>query len=224
MANSVVIPYIKNKSIPIDILLVSSKDRDHSGGIYDVLEKLKINNILVNHTIKEKYKHIQKPCLEGQKWIWDNVEFEILSPNKNEIKKWKKRNNISCVLQVKSKYGSVLLPADVERKAEKKLINTFGSSLKSTILVSPHHGSKTSSSYDFISLINPKYIAISSGFLNRYHHPHNKTIAVYKSINKNIQIYNTSKNGAIEFYIAKKGVLVKTYSEKNKIFYIDDQR
>jgi competence protein ComEC len=86
-------------------------------------------------------------------------------------------NSVSCVLKISSMNGnkqqhSVLLTGDIESDQELNLVNEYGQMLQSTILLSPHHGSKTSSSIEFLNEVNPEHIVIQNGYRNRYGHPH----------------------------------------------------
>ncbi|WP_051131878.1 ComEC/Rec2 family competence protein [Legionella tunisiensis] len=88
-----------------------------------------------------------------------------------------------------------MLAGDIEKAGEDNLLNTYGEQLRSTVLVVPHHGSKTSSSAAFIKQVAPQYAVISAGFDNRYHFPHQQTI---NTLQKNkVKIYNTAECGMV---------------------------
>jgi competence protein ComEC len=142
------------------------------------------------------------------------VLFEILNPSKNTDFKG---NNASCVLKVSTKKHSVLLTGDIEKKAEKYLIKNHKDKLSSNVLLSPHHGSKTSSTMDFIRAVSPKTVVISSGFKNRFNHPAKIVTERYRA--NNLNIINTNCAGQIDIEL-KDEVLILQYRKKHQRFYM----
>ena len=132
-----VIPYLRLQGIMnIDTMVVSHGDADHIGGAASILKALSVKNILTS--VPQKfYPRVAQTCVAGQNWQWDGISFQILSPLKDAQLDG---NNASCVLKITRREKSILLTGDIEREAEDLLINQYGTSLKSTILVAPHHG------------------------------------------------------------------------------------
>lgn len=194
---AVVTPFLRQKGIKqIDMLILSHKDNDHRGGFESILSEFKINRVLSSYGEKGSVK-----CLSGQKWIWDGVVFEMLNPDENLS--YKKRNNGSCVLRVSAGNESILLSADIEKRTEKLLVKSHSEQLKSTYLVAPHHGSKTSSSQVFLRVVDPEYILIPVGFRNRYRMPHSTVMERYKELE--IPILETQNSGAISVKLGSDG-------------------
>ncbi|MCW8901106.1 MAG: DNA internalization-related competence protein ComEC/Rec2 [Gammaproteobacteria bacterium] len=186
---AVVIPFVRQKNIKkLDVLVLSHKDNDHRGGLESIQQDIEIGQILSSFSLKGS-----RACEQGQRWIWDDVLFEMLNPD-NTVSN-KKRNNHSCVLRITAGEESLLLSADIEKQAEKRLVQTHYEQLKSTFLAAPHHGSKTSSSQAFLDAVKPEYIFIPVGFRNRYHMPHAAVLQRYKDMN--IQLFESYKSGAI---------------------------
>ena len=98
---------------------------------------------------------------------------------------------------IKVSFGSIsfLLPGDIEVNAERELSAIHGEKLKSMVLLAPHHGSKTSSSDVFVQSVKPQYVVISSGFKNRFNHPHPSVVSKYK--NKGCNVLCTAEHGAV---------------------------
>lgn len=193
---AVVIPFIRQKNIKkLDMLIVSHKDNDHSGGFESIQSNIEINKVMSSYDLEGS-----KKCNIGQSWGWDGVYFEILNPD--DSIGYKKRNNASCVLRISAGKKSLLLSADIEKKAEKYLVRHYQEKLKSTYLVAPHHGSKTSSSQAFLDAVNPDYVLVPVGFRNRYRMPHASVIERYKK--KSIPVYETYKSGAISIVFGEK--------------------
>jgi competence protein ComEC len=193
---AVVIPFLRHKNInKIDMLIVSHEDNDHRGGASSVQDGIRVDKLLSSFPMQDG-----KRCLAGQHWNWDGVEFEMLNPAKNTT--YRKRNNASCVLRIKAGEDSVLLSGDIEKKAEKQLVELYTGQLESTYLVSPHHGSKTSSSERFLKAVNPEYVFIPVGYKNRYRMPHKTVISRYQEMN--IPILQTFRSGAISLRFGQK--------------------
>lgn len=102
------------------------------------------------------------------------------------------------MLKVSNHEQSVLLPGDIEKQTERKLIQLYSEKLASTVLIAPHHGSNTSSTTDFINAINPTVVLFPAAYLNRYHFLSKKVQKHYK--NKNIVSYSTGKAGALSIH------------------------
>ena len=193
---AVVIPFIRQKNIKkLDMLIVSHKDNDHSGGLESIQKEIEIVKLKASYNEKGS-----EDCRSGQRWIWDGVLFEMLNPD--ESINYKKRNNASCVLRVSAGKDSILLSADIEKKAEKQLVLRYAEGLESTYLVAPHHGSKTSSSKKILEAVNPKYVLIPVGFRNRYRMPHASVIQRYND--RSVSIIETYNSGAISLKVGQK--------------------
>lgn len=192
MANLALIPYLHILRIKkIDKVVISHPDLDHRGGLESLEKKYPINELLVDNP---SFYHRGANCHQYPPWQWDGLYFRFFS-----LPPFNDKNNSSCVLQIKNKTGEILLTGDIEKLAEDYLITTYGSQLKSTVLVLPHHGSQTSSSLHFIQTVSPKYAIISAGFDNRYHFPHPQTLLTLQKLN--INYYNTAENGMITVYL-----------------------
>ncbi len=216
---SVVIPYLRSQGIStLDRLLISHGDADHIGGAQAIIDEYPEVQ-LVGQDIEQLHAQNKQICQQGQAWQWDDVSFTILSPNMNKSDfNHNKRNDRSCVLQVKSRFGSVLLTGDIEKSAERALLNDYEDKLSSHILVVPHHGSNTSSSIDFIRAVNPKISLISVGYKNRYKLPASKVVTRYDS--ENLKMLSTAKSGAITIFVTESNpLLIEQYRNNNAKYW-----
>ena len=119
--------------------------------------------------------------------------MKIFWPEQSLIKSMAKNaNNASIVGQLVYGKSEFLLTGDIEKEIERRLINQAWN-LESDILKMPHHGSKTSSSYNFLKAVNPQIAVISVGLNNRYKHPHPEVLERLK----NTELFRTDKNGDI---------------------------
>ncbi len=166
---SVVAPYLLSRGVNhLDLLLLSHGDNDHAGGVSAVRRLLKVD--------RETGTEHGEPCREGQNWEWDGVRFTLLHPDGGE---WSD-NNRSCVLRVESPGFSVLLAGDIEKKAERRLVEEKPESLKADVLIAPHHGSKTSSTEEFVAAVQPKVVIYGAGWRNHFKHPRPEVVERYR--------------------------------------------
>lgn len=115
-------------------------------------------------------------------------------------------NNNSLVFKLRYINFSMLFTGDIEEIAEKKILDKYKENtefLKSTILKVAHHGSKTSSTKEFINIVKPKYAVIGVGKDNKFGHPSNVTIENLKTINT--EIYRTDEMGEISINVNIRG-------------------
>ena len=117
-------------------------------------------------------------------------------------------NNNSLICKLVYKDFSMLFTGDIEEIAEKAILKKYKGSqlLKSTILKVAHHGSKTSSSKEFISTVQPQIALIGVGINNKFGHPSNRTIENLKDIN--CKIYRTDKDGEISINVKNNQMLI----------------
>jgi len=198
MGDAVVLPFLRNRGISrIDTLLLSHDDNDHTGGAPSILANLPVNSILSSSPKHFINKHINQ-CVAGQTWHWDGVRFKILHPHTNYNSR--SDNDSSCVLQVYVGDKAILLTGDIEKHAEYSLIYRYGNSLKSNILIVPHHGSGTSSTNQFIDKVQPEIALFAVGYKNPYRHPKLEIVERYKQ--RNIQILDSVDAGAISIQLS----------------------
>jgi competence protein ComEC len=206
----VVMPFLKSRGISkIDMIIISHSDNDHIGGLKSIVNTINVGKILssVPKKVKLNLKIKNTPsidyCNSGSSWKWDGVKFEIFHPG---IDSSLKNNNASCVLKVSivasnlremNSGNSILLTGDIEAEAEYEIIEKQKQTISANIIIAPHHGSKTSSTDEFINIINPEYVLYPVGYRNRYHFPARSVSQRYQD--HDVIEYSTSKFGAITF-------------------------
>lgn len=214
----VILPFLAARQRKaIDALVISHGDTDHAGGAHALLQSVPVRKIITSEPalfVKEK----AMMCYANQRWEWDGVSFEMLHPAAIFSKK---RNDHSCVLHIKTAKQSVLLTADIEAPSEKKLIESIGKKLHSTVMLVPHHGSSTSSTLEFIRTVNPQYAIIPVGYRNAYGHPKPEVVARYQK--EGIIVLETVYDGAISFILEDTAplptLLLKRYRRENKRYW-----
>ncbi len=191
MGRSVVLPFLRRQGADkIDRLLISHGDNDHIGGALSLMQGMPTEQVLTS-VPQQLSDYSPLMCEAGQSWIWDNVTFTLLSPQHPFVSD----NDNSCVLKIESEQGAVLLTSDIETAAESWLVETYGNNLKAKVLISPHHGSKTSSTFEFLQAVQPVYVLIPAGYRNQFGHPHQEVLDRYEQIKA--QRLNTADSGAI---------------------------
>lgn len=204
----VVEPYLKTRGKKeIDTIIISHGDNDHVGGLASLVQKMPVKEIitsekeLVDQILGQQSGQQSIACYAGQQWEWDGVYFEMLHPGALNTKK---RNDHCCVLRVKAGSETFLLTGDIEVNSERQMLERLGKKLGSNILLVPHHGSKTSSSVEFIQAVNPTFAIIPAGYRNQYGHPKEEILARYKALG--VKLYDTIHGGAISFILGDKTV------------------
>ncbi len=198
MAKLVLIPFLQYQSITqINKLVLSHADHDHVGSAPSLLERYPVTSILTGEPkrLAKKLSIDAEQCESRQQWAWDGVQFEFVFPLHSFETHYKKSNNRSCVLLITSQSGKkILLTGDIEKKVESSLLGL--DKIKNIdILIAPHHGSKSSSSPDFIAWLKPKVVVFTNGYLNRYHFPAKQVVRHYKQ--QGSRLFST-QNGMIK--------------------------
>ncbi|MEO5862447.1 MAG: DNA internalization-related competence protein ComEC/Rec2 [Burkholderiales bacterium] len=213
--NRVVVPYLRATGVQhLDGMIVSHDDADHSGGALSVLRAVPIDWIMASlpkdHPLEQAARKFI-PCSGGQSWQWDGVGFEVLHPGPFINVAATRDNDRGCVLKISSRFGSMLLPADIEATSEQQLVQSHTTSLPSTVMISPHHGSKTSSSADFLAAVQPKFVVVSAGYRNRFGHPKEEILQRYEAAGA--ALYRSDRDGAVTFRFDGQGVRAEAYRE-----------
>jgi competence protein ComEC len=190
MGAQVVVPFLNAIGRRrIHELMISHSDNDHAGGADSILAALKVERVTApTGTVRARGV---TACVAGRAWRWDGVEFDVLYPAAGQRGQ---DNNLSCVLRVRGVGGSALLPGDIEKEAEHAL-SAAPAALGADIVLIPHHGSKSSSTAQFIAAVAPRYAIVSAGYRNRFGHPADAVVKAYKT--RGIEVFSTAEHGAI---------------------------
>jgi competence protein ComEC len=218
--NRVVTPVLRGMGIgKLDAMIVSHNDLDHAGGALSILGAMPVDLVLsslaAGHPIVSRAPLHQR-CLAGQGWVWDGVAFDILHPVRADYAAPGKVNDLSCVLRVQTAHGSILLTGDIEKSAEAEIL-AREATLASTILVAPHHGSRTSSTPQFIAAVAPAITVFTVGYVNRFGHPRADVVARYAQHGS--AVMRTDETGAIRFGFDAGGVSVDAYRSSHARYW-----
>lgn len=223
VGESILLPYLLDRRITtIDYLMISHFDSDHIGGVFAILENLEVKNIIISkqgETSENLKKFYEITNNKGIRTIivkkGDIVEidkyshFEILFPEDNLIED-NILNNNSIVARFNSLNFSILFTGDIEKIAEKRLCELYSGTdkLEAFVLKVAHHGSKTSSTEEFLELVKPKIALIGVGKNNNFGHPNIDVIERLENMGS--KIYRTDNCGEIIIRINRKKLQIHT--------------
>jgi competence protein ComEC len=212
----IIAPFLWRKKIrTVDTLILSHPNSDHVNGLIYIARHFNVKNVLTNNeSCDTKGYALFMEVISRQKiplatfeslprrYRINDVELNLLYPPPNFLKliptqKWRNTNNNSLVVKISFKSVSFLFPGDIMADAEDELVRLAGDRLASTVLIAPHHGSRTSNSSKFIEAVNPEITVFSSGRSARFKLPHAAVLKRYQ--NRGCQIWRTAVNGAIQF-------------------------
>ena len=217
----VLLSYLLDRRIKtIDYIIISHFDSDHCNGLIDIIKSLKVKNIMLAGQAYFSDEYINIANIINSKQInvtfvkqgdsfniSKDVKLDILYPQQ-ELE-YKDLNNNSIMAKLTYNSFSILFTGDVE-KAEDNILNSYRDvDLKSTVLKLAHHGSKTSSSKEFLEAVKPKIALIGVGENNKFGHPSPEVLQRLNDIN--CKIYRTDKMGEITIYVNGRGkIKIKT--------------
>jgi competence protein ComEC len=206
MAKLVILPYLQRLNVKhVDKIIISHHDLDHRGGLESLASQYPQHELIVD---QPSFYHRGHSCHHHPTWSWDGVQFRFFAISKELPGK----NNHSCVLQIASGGKKILLPGDIETKAEAYLLANYADDLRSTILLLPHHGSKTSSSLAFIHAVHPEQAIVSYGLDNPYHLPHPQSLQRYQALR--IPLYSTAKTGMVRVQLSNTATSLVSFLPK----------
>ncbi len=200
------LPFFDRK---IELLILTHPDADHLSGLVEVLKRYEIGQILEtgiadnsaeyqvwNNLIKEKNISVVFAQAGQIVVVADNLAIKILYPlAKINGRDFSKNTNATSIVG-KIFYGqnTILFTGDAEEQTEQPLL-LLGADLKADILAVGHHGSKTSTSAEFLAAVSPEIAVIQVGLKNRYGHPTQEVLDRLKGIN----IFRTDLNKDVNF-------------------------
>jgi competence protein ComEC len=193
---AVVTPYLQHHGIHhVDTVMISHGDSDHIGGLRSLLENVSVGNIITSVPALIQHSQVEA-CQEDQQWRWDGVDFRVLHPPPGATGQ---DNDRSCVLRISVEDKAVLVPGDIERAAEARLVYRHAADLRARILVAPHHGSNSSSTPGFLEAVDPDYVLFPVGYRNRFGFPRREVEERY--LKRGVAALNVAEEGALRFRI-----------------------
>ncbi len=180
--------YLRRRGIRrLDTIFLSHGHPDHYGGLVPVIEAIEVGEVVARGLVTD---------LSAAAPVWTSVHPSLLPlPRDFEAED---ENDRSLVVRFGLGAHTFLLPGDAEWAEEQALVTSNCGALKATVLKVGHHGSRTSSSAPFLACARPEHAVISSGFDNRYQHPHPGVLRSLLTATFSPRIWRTDRQGSIE--------------------------
>jgi len=168
----VLVPLLRALDERLDLLLLSHRDSDHTGGAAAVLEAQPAAQLLASIEPAHPLQSLRpaQRCEAGQQWTWDGVHFEVLYPAAADYAAALPPNALSCVLRIDNGHAAALLAGDIGKAQERELVRR-GAMLRADVLLVPHHGSAGSSGDELLDAVQPGVAWVQAGYRNRFGHP-----------------------------------------------------
>ncbi|WP_261817113.1 DNA internalization-related competence protein ComEC/Rec2 [Vibrio gallicus] len=198
MAKQVVMPVLNYESLDLEGMFVSHWDNDHSGGATIISDSLAPP---MRFSSQQQSGYL--PCLRGMHWWWEGLTVRILWP---PITVYRAYNPHSCVIEISDGQHTVLLTGDINLLVEYQLQKQL--SAVDVVLV-PHHGSVTSSSWRFIERIKPKVAIASASAAGKWQFPAPKIKQRYLKSGSNW--LDTAQYGRVEVRFFHQNMSIRTY-------------
>ena len=209
----IVAPYLwRNKIKTVDTLVLSHPHSDHLNGLFYIADHFTVNRMWTNGNEAETMGYMKLTEMVALRKIEfppfheikqdqtiNGVSLKFLNPPENYASLPSFRHALPDDLSIVIKLGygntSFLFPGDIRRDAEEAISLDAGNTLKSDVLIAPHHGSKTSSSRLFVEKVCPEWVIIPAGFGNRFHFPHPSVLERLEK--RGCRIYRTDLDGSV---------------------------
>ena len=212
ISKNIIIPYLKSKGISkIDYLILTHGDYDHMGEAINLVENFKVEKVIFNCG---EFNELEQDLIKvlNKKKIPYYSCIKELNINDSKLyflnsKDYGNENDNSNVIYTELNGYKFMFMGDASGTTEKEILNKYNLP-DIDVLKAGHHGSKTSSSKEFIDTINPKYSIISVGKNNRYGHPNKEALDNLEDS----KIYRTDVEGSIMFKIKNKKLKIETCS------------
>lgn len=224
------LPFLKSKGWgKVDTIFISHMDKDHVNGVNDLLKcaEITIGRIIISASYTsdklncaelEELKELAKMrdiklfyMKKGDEIVGKDISFRCIYPTGEED--IKDQNEASIVMRMDYKGLSMLFTGDIAGSTEEKIIDSTDENiLDCDILKVCHHGSKNSSTDDFLKKVSPKLYLISCGLMNRYGHPHRDALS--RMTGEGGRILRTDHMGGTQIKLAD-GKLIITMAGKN---------
>jgi competence protein ComEC len=131
----------------------------------------------------------------------------LYPPDAQYDRRTRKTNDMSCVLKISAPGASMLLTSDIEALSEQRLLAVHRGELSGDVLLVPHHGSRTSSTAEFVAAVGAATAIFPVGYRNRYHHPNGEVLARYRT--SGAGILRSDADGALTVRLGSAGVALE---------------
>jgi len=217
--NRIIAPYLRAMGVRgLDVMVISHADKDHEGGAASVLAALPVALLKTSLPFEHALSAQPVPhelCQDGDAWTWDGVRFEMLHPGAEPLSR--RTNDVSCVLRITAAGQSMLLTSDIEAVSERALLAGHKAALAAAAMTVPHHGSKTSSTLEFITAVAARDVVFPVGYRNRFGHPKEEVVARYRQAGA--RLHRTDADGAVVVALGGTGVTFRHERDERRRYW-----
>ena len=204
----------------VDVVALTHAHHDHIDGLRAVLDNFRVGELWVGRDVRSRaFDELLAEArsrgvriihqTEGANFSWDGVTGEVLWPPQEDAAA-EASNDDSMVLRLSDGHIRFLLSGDVQKKAEEQLVHE-NAPLAADFLKVPHHGSKTSSTPDFLAAVAPRVAVVSAGEGNPFGHPAESTVARYQAAG--VQLLRTDLDGEVTGWTDGATLQVRWFTE-----------
>jgi competence protein ComEC len=223
IGEEVVAPYLWSRGIKrLNVVALTHADQDHIDGLRAVLNDFQVGQLWIGSDAdKRSFRELIAqargagiPVVHQRRpddFDLGGTEGDVIWPD-DVAEPAKNLNNSSLVLRLRDGSARFLLTGDIEQQTERELISS-GGPLRANFLKVPHHGSKTSSTEDFLAAVAPRIAVISVGEGNMFGHPNTAVLERFQRIGA--RILRTDRDGAVTVLTDGKNISVATYRESH---------
>jgi competence protein ComEC len=209
IGEDVVAPYLWDRGIRrVDVVAISHAHEDHAGGMPALVADFRPSEVWTGVTpedavwrrVRQAADRVRtpiRPMRAPGRFVFGGAEIEVLAPGTDYVAAETPKNNDSLVLRVSYGNRSFLLMGDIEHPIERAILDA-GEARRVDVLKVPHHGSRTSSTEEFLEAAHPAFAVISVGFENSYGHPH--PAVVDRLHDHHAEVLRTDRQGMITFH------------------------
>jgi competence protein ComEC len=216
-------PYLWSRGFrKLDVVALTHAHQDHVGGLVAVLENFRVGQLWIGREVRslalakvEQLARDRKIPIEHEardnSFAWDHVEGKVLWPEaSSEAPSAAAKNDDSLVLRLRYEDRAVLLPGDAEKEAEREMLaENRPDELQAEVLKIGHHGSRNSTTAEFLAAVKPQLAIISVGEDNSYGHPSAELLERLASAG--VRVLRTDRDGAVHTLMDAKDLEVRCF-------------
>ena len=206
----------------IDVVALTHAHQDHLGGLTAVLENFRVGQLWIGREVRSQaFANVEKVAKErkiriaqetrANAFAWNDLQGNFLWPEPSSAAPSDAaRNDDSLVLKLRYADRAIMLPGDAEKEAEREMLSENSEEeLQAEVLKIGHHGSKNSTTAEFLAAVKPRLAIISVGEDNPYGHPSAELLE--RLANAGVRVLRTDRNGAVHILMDGSSLEVRCF-------------